>query len=129
MFSNFSCRELQQALKAHRAAGIETIALNSKKVELIAELERIEASLVETPAADAIAAHAATVTAEPAPAPVVTWTETAITWFHLRVVPRLPRRIAIGFAFLAELRGLLQSLQWCWERTDQALARARAIAR
>ncbi|MGD1850947.1 MAG: hypothetical protein ACFCBU_10180 [Cyanophyceae cyanobacterium] len=115
MFSSLSYRELQQALKAHRAAGIKTIALNSKKAALIAELERIETSLVEPPAA--------TVAALPSPAPVVTtWSETAIAWFHRRVLPVLPRRIAIGFAFLAELRSLFGQLHEAMGRTDQALA-------
>lgn len=131
MFSSYSYRQLQIALKAHRAAGVETIALNSKKHLLAAELERIESSLAECPAADAIAAHSATIAEpQPVPAPVVTqWTETAIAWFHRRVLPVLPRRIAIGFAFLGELRSLFGQLREAWERTDLALAQLRAIAR
>ena len=133
MFSNLSYRELQQALKAHRAAGIKTIALNSKKVELIAELERIETSLVETLAADAITAHAetvqehqATVVAEPQSPPTTTWSETAIAWFHFRVLPVLPRQVAIGFGVFAglreELAELFGFLRAAMERTDEALA-------
>ena len=140
MFSDYSYRQLQSALKAHRAAGIETIALNSKKVELIAELERIEAELISCPAADAITAHAktvqehqATVVADPQSPPATTWSETAIAWFHLRVLPLLPRRVAIGFGMFAglreELAELFGFLRAAMERTDQKLADCWAIAR
>ena len=136
MFSNYSYRELQQALKGHRDAGLTTIALNSKKVELIAELERIETELISCPAADAIAVHAETVREHQATVVVdpqsIPWTETAIAWFHLRVLPVLPRRIAIGFGMFAglreELAELFGFLRAAMERTDQALADFRANA-